>query len=442
MLFRSEVAILGSGSGGSSKIATSAQIQINSAPSAQTTYGIWQTGTDQNYFAGSITSASTLTAASGLFNGSATTGLWVNTTSFLNSYGINDTPTVTFPSGYNGYSFNSLSINPSVINNSTGNLYFGIHLGPVNLTGSQSFAAAYQLYISAAPSTTSSLNKYGIYQQGTDQNYFNGNITTPNITLISGGGGKITFADGTTQSTAASSGGGGSVSSVGLSMPSGFSVSGSPVTTSGTLTVTTSLSGMLYGTGSGITTATAGTNYTSPSGSENLSNKTISSSSIGTTYIANSHLDSTPIGATTPSTGSFTTISAAGNINANGGYVGLSSPTGTPPSNGTAQVGAYSAFGLELTGRGSTNDITIFSPTGGIAITVPTGSNNTQFSGMVMYQHYTYSTLPAPSAVPYGECFITDSTTPPGSGYNTVPTGGGGPYIRKIYSDGYNWVFE
>jgi len=44
------------------------------------------------------------------------------------------------------------------------------------------------------------------------------------------------------------------VTSVGLSMPSGFSVSGSPVTSSGTLAVTTSLNGPLRGNGSGFTT--------------------------------------------------------------------------------------------------------------------------------------------------------------------------------------------
>lgn len=49
----------------------------------------------------------------------------------------------------------------------------------------------------------------------------------------------------------------GSVTSVGLTMPSGFTVSGSPVTGSGTLAVTTSLSGVLYGTGSGFGTASA-----------------------------------------------------------------------------------------------------------------------------------------------------------------------------------------
>lgn len=55
--------------------------------------------------------------------------------------------------------------------------------------------------------------------------------------------------------------GGGSVTSVGLSVPSGLGVTGSPVTGSGTIAITTSLSGMLKGTGSGFSAATAGTDY-------------------------------------------------------------------------------------------------------------------------------------------------------------------------------------
>jgi hypothetical protein len=53
----------------------------------------------------------------------------------------------------------------------------------------------------------------------------------------------------------------GTVTSVGLTMPTGFSVANSPVTGSGTLAVTTSLSGILKGDGSGFTTATSGTDY-------------------------------------------------------------------------------------------------------------------------------------------------------------------------------------
>lgn len=47
--------------------------------------------------------------------------------------------------------------------------------------------------------------------------------------------------------------GSGTVTSVGLSMPTGFSVSGSPVTSSGTLAVSTALNGSIQGNGSGFT---------------------------------------------------------------------------------------------------------------------------------------------------------------------------------------------
>jgi hypothetical protein len=78
--------------------------------------------------------------------------------------------------------------------------------------------------------------------------------------------------------------GSGTVTSVGLSMPSGFSVSNSPVTGSGTLTVTTTLSGVLKGTGSGITPAVAGTDYITPTGTETLSNKTLTKPTINEGY--------------------------------------------------------------------------------------------------------------------------------------------------------------
>lgn len=49
----------------------------------------------------------------------------------------------------------------------------------------------------------------------------------------------------------------GTVTSVGLTMPTGFSVSGSPITTSGSFGVTTALSGLINGTGSGFANATS-----------------------------------------------------------------------------------------------------------------------------------------------------------------------------------------
>ena len=67
-----------------------------------------------------------------------------------------------------------------------------------------------------------------------------------------GNGGKVLTTDGADTSWT-SVGGTGTVTSVGLSMPTGFSVSGSPVTGAGTLAVSTSLNGAIQGNGSGLT---------------------------------------------------------------------------------------------------------------------------------------------------------------------------------------------
>ena len=107
-----------------------------------------------------------------------------------------------------------------------------------------------------------------------------------------------------------SSTGTGSVTSVGLTMPTGFSVANSPVTSSGTLAVTTTLSGVLKGTGSGFTTATVGTDYLAPpSGTAILkanSGGALANAVAGTDYIA-------PGGALgTPSSGTLTNCTADG----------------------------------------------------------------------------------------------------------------------------------
>jgi hypothetical protein len=82
----------------------------------------------------------------------------------------------------------------------------------------------------------------------------------------------------------------GSVTSVALSMPTGFSVANSPVTSSGTLAVSTTLSGVLKGTGSGFAAATAGTDYlVPPSGTALLkanSGGALANATAGTDYLA------------------------------------------------------------------------------------------------------------------------------------------------------------
>lgn len=72
------------------------------------------------------------------------------------------------------------------------------------------------------------------------------------VATFSGGAGctgtNLLAANGTCQAAAS-----GTVTSVGLTMPSGLSVAGSPVTTSGTLAVTTALNGVVHANGSGFT---------------------------------------------------------------------------------------------------------------------------------------------------------------------------------------------
>jgi len=99
---------------------------------------------------------------------------------------------------------------------------------------------------------------------------------------------KALYCDGTNvveALTISGGGGSGTVTSVGLSMPTGFTVGSSPVTSSGTLAVTTTLSGVLKGTGSGFAVATAGTDYVTPAGAETLSNKTLTNPTMGNSNI-------------------------------------------------------------------------------------------------------------------------------------------------------------
>lgn len=128
----------------------------------------------------------------------------------------------------------------------------------------------------------------------TDGQLLIGNTATGGLskaTLTAGSNVTITNGNGSITIAAAGGAGGGTVTSVGLTMPTGFSVANSPVTSAGTLAVTTTLSGVLKGTGSGIAAAVAGTDYVTPTGSETLTNKTLTNPTITnyteTTFTAN-----------------------------------------------------------------------------------------------------------------------------------------------------------
>jgi len=143
----------------------------------------------------------------------------------------------------------------------------------------------------------------------------------------------------------------GTVTSVAATVPSFLSVSGSPITTSGTLALTYSGTALpVLNGGTGVTTSTG-------SGSTVLN----TSPTLTTPAITGGTIDNTPIGATTPSTGAFTTLKASGNTLLNQSYdqgTGVLQVTGQSTFNGTVVDKTLSLQGgnnLALSSSNTTN---------------------------------------------------------------------------------------
>ena len=151
---------------------------------------------------------------------------------------------------------------------------------------------------------------------GNGTGYTLANLTAGTNVSISNSAGGITIS--------ATPSFGGTVTSVDMSVPSFLSVSGNPITTSGTLAVTysgtalpvanggtgaTTLAGYLFGNGTSAVTASTTIPNTAITGLG-----TMSTQNAGTVAITGGTINGTSIGATTTSTGAFTTLNATTGI--------------------------------------------------------------------------------------------------------------------------------
>lgn len=159
------------------------------------------------------------------------------------------------------------------------------------------------------------------------------------VNIVAGSG--VSFTPGTGTLTITATGGGGTVTSVGMSVPSFLSVSGSPVTTSGTLAVTYSGTALpIANGGSGQTTANAALNAFLPSQATHAG-KHLQTDGTNTSWVA-------------PATGTVTSVGVTGNngIGVSGspitssGSITLSLGAITPTSVSTGALTASGAISL------------------------------------------------------------------------------------------------
>ena len=265
-----------------------------------------------------------------------------------------------------------ISITPQINTSYANTAYRGLYLlNPyVAITGNGSMSNSYQIYMENAPSATS---HYGIYQNGTDPNYFAGAVTVPAFTatgvttlatslsgLLKATSGVVSAATSGTDYAPATTGnsilyGNGSGGFSAVTVGSGLSfTAGTLASTAGGGSVT-SVSGT--GTVNGITltgTVTSSGSLTLGGTLGSIANSQLTNSSItfgataaalGTTV---SGFNAVTIGASTASTGAFTTLSASSTVSGTGFSTYLASPPAIGGS--TAAAGTFTA----LTATGTT----------------------------------------------------------------------------------------
>ena len=188
--------------------------------------------------------------------------------------------------------------------------------------------------------TTSTSNAVSLALTGSD-----GSVDRVNLV----GGSNInmtrTDANNITISATGGGGGGGTVTSVGLSVPSGLSITGSPVTTASTMVLSTSLNGIMAANGaSGFSTVTIGSGLTYSGGT--LSATAAGSGTVTFVGVSGGTTGLTTSGSPITSSG---TITISGTLNVANGGTGATSASGARTSLGAAASGANSDI-TSLTG--------------------------------------------------------------------------------------------
>lgn len=320
---------------------------------------------------------------------------------------------------------NSATGSEIAINVADKNLFFKDSGGTVNTVPIRQSSTSSNGWLSSTDWNT--FNNKAPATSGTSLLYGNGSGGFSNVTIGSG----ISFAGGTLSAT----GSGGTVTSVAATVPAFLSVSGSPITTSGTLAITLSGTALpVANGGTGITTTPTngqipignGTNYTAAAITAGLN--------IAVTNGAGSISVATNI--PTPQTTVYTSGSGTYTVPANTKYivvemVGGGGGGGGGGTSGTVTSGAAggnTTFGSNTANGGGGGNISTYGGTAtlasgftGIAMTGNSGQGFAAFQGAVIY-----GTGSIGGAGPWGGCSFGQANGPGSSATANSGAGGAG----------------